>query len=77
MQYLIVKCTCLNDQWECDADRKPICITENYSYYDEFGYEIYEIDKEGNLKRIRDWEEPTPTKSKKYKKNLRKKMKNS
>lgn len=77
MQYLIIKCTCLNDQWECDADRQPICITENYSYYDEFGYEIYEINQEGNLKRIRDWEEPTPTKSKKYKKNLRKKLKNS
>ena len=77
MQYLIVKCTCLNDQWECDADRQPICITENYSYYDEFGYEIYEIDKEGNLKLTREWEEPTPIKSKKYKKNLRKKSKNS
>ena len=55
MSYLIVECHELMDGWECDADRKPLCIVDNYSKYDKKGYEIYEILKNGKLKLIRDY----------------------
>ncbi len=56
MKYLIVECTELGDQWECDADRTPICVTDNYSKYDKRGYEIYEIQSNGKLKLIRHYD---------------------
>lgn len=56
-KYLIVKCTPLNDQWECDADRTPITIVENISrYQNSYGYEIYEI-KGSSLVCIKEWED--------------------
>ena len=56
MKYLIVECNELGDQWECDADRTPICITENYSKYG-VGYEVWEILNDGTLKKIRNYDE--------------------
>lgn len=53
--YLVVKCEELSDQYECDADRTPICITKNYKPYDDYGYEIYEIMSDGKLKLIKDY----------------------
>lgn len=58
---LIVKCVPLTDQFECDADRKPLFICpeaeaiENYS--DKFGYEIYSICADGMLKLEKEYEE--------------------
>ena len=43
MKYLIIKCTELCDQYECDAYREPICITDNYDDFNKYGYEIYKI----------------------------------
>ena len=57
MMYLIIKCDELSDQWECDAYREPICITEDYSQYNKLGYEIYEILADGNLRNIKDYDE--------------------
>lgn len=56
MKYLIIECNELDDQWECDADRTPICITENPSEYG-VGYEVWEILSDGTLKKIRDYDE--------------------
>lgn len=42
-KYLIIKCVPLMDQYECDYDRTPICMTNDYSKYYEEGYEIYEL----------------------------------
>lgn len=57
MKYLIVKCEPLNDAWECDANRTPICITDNLSKYQgKWGYEIYKILPNGYLNLIQDWE---------------------
>jgi hypothetical protein len=56
MKYLIIECNELGDQWECDADRTPICITENPSEYG-VGYEVCEILSDGTLKKIRDYDE--------------------
>lgn len=52
-KYLVIKCEELGDQWECDADRTPICVTNDYDKYNKLGYEIYEITTEGNLNLIR------------------------
>lgn len=57
MKYLIVKCEPLSDQWECDANRIPLCVTDNLDEYEnEWGYEIYEIRSDGKTTLIQDWE---------------------
>ena len=57
MKYLVIECWELADQYECDADRIPICVTDDYSSYNKRGYEIYKIEENGNLTKIRDYEE--------------------
>lgn len=54
--YLIVECRPLNDQWECDAERTPICLIEDYSSYGR-GYEVYEVRKDNSLKLIKEYDE--------------------
>ena len=53
--YLVVKCDELCDQYECDADRTPICVTKNYKSYNRPGYEIYAILSDGKLKLIKEY----------------------
>lgn len=54
-QYLIVECNELCDQYECDADRTPVCVTKDYKPYDCSGYEIYEIMPDGQLNLIKQY----------------------
>lgn len=58
---LIVKCTPLDDQYECDADRIPLFIcteTEAIEIYgSKFGYEIYSIRADGMLKLEKEYGE--------------------
>lgn len=56
MKYLIIKCDELGDQWECDANRTPICITNDYSKYG-YGYEIYELLTDNTFKLIKNYED--------------------
>ena len=56
VNYLIVKCVALCDQWECEYDRTPICITDDYSKYDAEHYEVYAIYKDGRIKLFRECE---------------------
>ena len=53
MKYLIIECTELGDQWECDADRTPICITDDFNKFNEYGYEIYKILDNGSFKLVK------------------------
>lgn len=53
MKYLIIKCVELEDQFECDADRTPICITDNFNKFNKYGYEIYMIHANGTLNLIK------------------------
>ena len=44
--YLIMKCEPLGDQWECDADRSPITLTEDWmKWYQatkpDYDFEVY------------------------------------
>jgi len=56
-KYLIVKCEELGDQWECDANRTPVCMTDDYSTYG-IGYEVYKLTSENEFRRIKDYETP-------------------
>ena len=53
MKYLIIKCSELSDQYECDADRTPVCLTDDFEKYDKYGYEIYEITSENTFELIK------------------------
>lgn len=54
MKYLIIKCEELMDAYECDANRIPVCITEDICKYQEYGFEIYD---NGNIgKCIKDYD---------------------
>lgn len=58
--YLVVKCTPLNDQYETDAHREPLCITADLVSYEGEGYEIYQIKKDGTLELVKEcWEDYT------------------
>ena len=55
--YLIVKATPLNDQYECDADRTPLCITSDDTKYQKYGYEVYRIFPNGSIRIIQDYDD--------------------
>lgn len=48
MKYLIIKCDELGDQYECDANRTPITMTDNWmEWYEktspDYYFEVYEF----------------------------------
>jgi hypothetical protein len=56
-KFLIIKCRELGDPWDCDAERYPVCITDDYNKYNYRGYEIYGVRENGTfilLKRYED-----------------------
>ena len=58
--YLVVRCTPLDDQWETDAAREPLCITADITSYEGEWYEIYQINEDGTLELIKEyWEDYT------------------
>ena len=47
MKYLIIKCEELGDQWECDANRTPITMTNDWKAWykkvkPDYYFEVYE-----------------------------------
>ena len=58
--YLVVKCTPLDDQYETDAAKEPLCITTDIDSYEGEGYEVYQIKEGGTLELIKEyWEDYT------------------
>lgn len=55
MLYLIIKCSELGDQWECDTDREPICLTEDASQYG-LGYEVYQVNPNNTFTLIKEYD---------------------
>ena len=55
MKYLIIKCDPLNDPYECDADRTPVCMTDDPTKYG-FGYEVWEVQEDGTFVRIKEYD---------------------
>ena len=59
--YLIVKCVELDDQWECDAKRTPITLTNDWrNWYEtekpKYLFEVYEFTK-GNFHRRKEYDQ--------------------
>lgn len=58
--YLVVRCTPLDNQYETDAAREPLCITADITSYEGEWYEIYQIKEDGTLELIKEyWEDYT------------------
>lgn len=46
-------CEELYDQFECEANRTPIYMTDDFYKFNKFGYEIYELCDDGTFKLIK------------------------
>jgi hypothetical protein len=62
MKYLIVECDELGDQYECDANRIPITMTDDWKkWYEEtkpyYSFEVYEF-KDNEFALVKDYETP-------------------
>lgn len=62
MKYLIVECDELGDQYECDANRVPITMTDNWKEWYEktkpdYYFEVYEF-KDNRFFLVKDYETP-------------------
>lgn len=55
MLYFIMQCFELGDQYECDADRTPLCLTEDPNQYG-LGYEVYQVNSDNTLTLIKDYD---------------------
>jgi hypothetical protein len=56
-QVVVVKCTPLNDPWECDCDRTPMCLipyTTAAKNYKGGQYEWYGVMPNGRLQKIKE-----------------------
>ena len=54
--YLVVRCEELGDQYECDANRVPVCLTEDYDKYNKRGYEIYKVLPDNTFELVREYD---------------------
>lgn len=60
MKYLIIKCDELGDQYECDANRTPITMTDNWMEWykktnPDYYFEVYEF-KNNEFILVKDYE---------------------
>ena len=65
MKYLIVKCEPLYDQYECDCDRTPLYMTDDWQQEKDYRFEVYELKPNNTFECIKDWDEPIPKKKNK------------
>lgn len=57
-KYLIIECEELDDPYECDADRKPLGMTDDISIWQQIrGYEIYVLNADGRFELIKGYED--------------------
>lgn len=57
-KYLIIECEELRDPYECDADRKPLGMTDDISIWQQVrGYEIYVLNTDGRFQQIKYYED--------------------
>lgn len=58
MKYLIVKCDELGDQFECDADRTPMYMTDDWmnNYPKDYRFEVWELLENGTFECIKDYD---------------------
>ena len=54
---VVVRCKPLNDQWECEFDRTPVCLTSRENAersYNGKWYEHYAVMPNGRLERVKE-----------------------
>lgn len=61
-KYLIVRCEELNDQYECDADREPMFLVDDWEkWYHEnkpsYLFEVYLFEDDKEAKRVKEYDE--------------------
>lgn len=62
MLYLIMHCDELHDQYECDANRIPVAIVEDWknwikNHVPDYDYEVWQYDDNGKFSCIKDYTE--------------------
>ena len=55
--YLIIKCYELDDPYECDAYRVPVCLSDSYDEYNRYGFEVYRVLSDGTFELVKKYEE--------------------
>lgn len=59
MAYLIVKCEELDDQYECDANRTPMFICNDWVTLKlDYSFEVYRINDDNTFDLVKDYETP-------------------
>ncbi len=53
--YLIMKCSELSDQFECDASREPFCLTEEPKQYG-YGFEVYKVKSNNTFELVKEYD---------------------
>ena len=53
--YLIMKCSELSDQFECDASREPFCLTEDPKQYG-YGFEVYKVKSNNTFELVKEYD---------------------
>lgn len=57
-KYLIVKCEPLGDQFECDANRTPICMVDDYKIFKaDYDFEVYELGVDGGFSLVKEYDD--------------------
>lgn len=62
MRYLIMKCDVLDDQYECDADRTPVTMTNDWlAYYRthdiDYQFEVWELKEDNSFECVKEYDE--------------------
>ena len=57
VSYLICTCAPLCDQYECEADVRPLCIVSDPISYLRGSYNIYEIYENGQLSILKHYDD--------------------
>lgn len=62
MKYLIMKCDVLDDQWECDADRTPVTMTNDWLAYFrthniDYQFEVWELKGDNSFECVKAYDE--------------------
>lgn len=57
-KYLIVKCKPLGDQFECDANRTPLCMVNDYKTFKaDYDFEAYELEADGSFSLVKEYDD--------------------
>lgn len=57
-KYLIVKCEPLGDQFECDANRTPLCMVDDYKTFKaDYDFEVYELGADGVFSLVKEYDD--------------------